>query len=72
MCDGERVVLLMQTPAVRVFLSDGGGEYVIFCYSWEFSTLYKNTDEQILELLFDGFKRQDYYDMLEVFKHNIS
>ena len=57
MCDGKRVVLLMQTPAVRVFLSDGGGEYVIFCYSWEFSTSYKNTDEQILELLFDGFKR---------------
>lgn len=64
--NGETTVMLMQTPAVRVWLDDNGAEYVIVLYSKRMNDGFSDIDRQLLKLLIDGFTSDDYNTLLEV------
>ena len=66
--NGETTVMLMQTPAVRVWLDDNGAAYVIVFYSKKMNDGYSDVDRQLLKLLIDGFTDDDYKTLLEVIK----
>ena len=66
--NGETTVMLMQTPAVRVWLDDNEADYVIVLYSKRMNDGYSDIDRQLLKLLIDGFNNDDYKTLLEVIK----